>query len=154
MPVFLTEGITHLLPKTENPDNPSQYRPITCLPSIYKIFSSCISSTIYTYLVTNNILHEEQKGCKSRAMGSKEQLVIDSVVLEQARHNKRNIFMGYIDYQKAFDSIPHSWLLQVLEIYNVDPKICRFFKTMPSWTTSLNLRSAPSYHNIAKNSNS
>ncbi|XP_030754980.1 uncharacterized protein LOC115881577 [Sitophilus oryzae] len=52
--------------------------------------------------------------------------------------------MGYIDYQKAFDSIPHSWLLQVLEICNVDPKICRFFKeTMPSWTTSLNLRSAP-----------
>ncbi|XP_030760815.1 uncharacterized protein LOC115885926 [Sitophilus oryzae] len=81
MPVFLTEGITHLLPKTKNPDNPSQYRPITCLPSIYRIFSSCISSKIYTYLVTNNILHEEQKGCKSRAMGSKEQLVMDSVVL-------------------------------------------------------------------------
>ena len=35
-PEWLTEGLTYLLPKTKETTNPKNYRPITCLPTIFK----------------------------------------------------------------------------------------------------------------------
>lgn len=34
MPQFLCNGITYLLPKNNDTQNPANYRPITCLPTI------------------------------------------------------------------------------------------------------------------------
>jgi hypothetical protein len=44
-PEFLAHGITYLKPKDSDTKNPSKYRPITCLPTIYKIMTSCICNT-------------------------------------------------------------------------------------------------------------
>lgn len=140
-PRFLTQGHTYLIPKSNATEDPSQYRPITCLPTMYKLLSALISNKVYTYLEDNNILTEEQKGCKRRAMGCKEQAIIDSEVLGQARQKNRNLYMGYIDYQKAFDSVPHSWLLRVMEMYGIDNTPIQFMKSIMSyWRTRLNLR--------------
>lgn len=140
LPDFLTNGVTYLLPKSDQLQDPSQYRPITCLPTMYKIFTAALCEKLYAYLETNNILTEEQKGCKKKFMGCKEQITIDNVILEQIRKKNRNLYMAYIDYQKAFDSVPHSWLIKTLEIYNVHPVMVRFLKsTMSKWTTKLRI---------------
>ena len=137
-PAFFTQGITYMLPKDNNTQDPSKYRPITCLPTIYKILTSCITNKIYKHCTDNNILYEEQKGCTKYSRGCKEQLIIDSVILEQSRHNKRNIHTAYIDYKKAFDSVPHSWLQQVLSIYKVNHNITQFISyIMSCWNTTL-----------------
>ena len=49
---------------------------------------------------TNKFLAEEQKGCTKISQGCKEQLIIDSVVLEQAHKDNRNLYIAYIDYRK------------------------------------------------------
>lgn len=50
MPHFLTKGITYLKPKSANTADPTQYRPITCLPTLYKILTSCITNKITNHL--------------------------------------------------------------------------------------------------------
>ena len=141
MPESLTQGITYMLPKNEDTKNPTKYRPITCLPTLYKILTSCIAEKVYKYCEENGIMTEQQKGCKKNAQGCKEQLLIDSVILEQAYKNKRNIYVTYIDYKKAFDSVPHSWLIHVLEIYKIDKTIIKFLKhTMSTWKTTANVQ--------------
>jgi len=35
IPEWLTAGVTFLIPKNENTENPKNYRPVTCLPTIY-----------------------------------------------------------------------------------------------------------------------
>lgn len=140
MPEFLTTGITVMLPKTVEPNDPAKFRPITCLPNFYKIVTACIAEKIYKHTETNNILNTEQKGCRRGAMGCKEQLVIDSVIMHQAYSAKRNIFTLYIDYQKAFDSVPHSWLKEILNIYKISPNIVNFMKTtMERWRSHLSV---------------
>jgi hypothetical protein len=69
--------------------------------------TSCIKVIIYDHCQKLNILNEEQKGCVKECFGSKEQLIIDTVIMEQARKNNRSIYTAFIDYKKAYDSVPH-----------------------------------------------
>jgi hypothetical protein len=139
-PEFLAHGITYRKRKDFDTKNPSKYRPITCLPTIYKIMTSCIKVRIYDHCQKLNILNEEQKGCVKECFGCKEQLIIDTVIMEQARKNNRNICTAFIDYKKACDSVPHSWLIKILKIYKINLDLINFLShVMTFWKTTLNL---------------
>lgn len=137
-PMFMTEGITYMKAKTPDISKPQNFRPITCLTTIYKIITSLISNKINRHIEDNNLLTEEQKGCRRRTQGCKEQLIIDGIVTKESKDKQRNVAIAWLDYQKAFDSVPHSYLLEVLEIYKVDRKIISFLQLcMKSWRTKL-----------------
>ena len=140
VPKFLMQGKTYLLPKGELTKDPSNYRPITCLQTIYKIITACITHILNLHVETQNIMTEEQKGCRKGSKGCKEQLIIDSVILNQASKKNRKLFCCYIDYQKAYDSVPHTWLIRALEIYKVHPTVVKFLgHLMQSWRTEIYL---------------
>jgi hypothetical protein len=70
IPEFIARGITYLILKSQDSKDPSNYRPITCLCTVYKIYTACIGEKIYKHLETNKLLAEEQRGCirNSRAV--------------------------------------------------------------------------------------
>lgn len=139
-PSFLTEGRTFLKPKNSDTRDPANYRPITCLQTLYKIITAVIARKIEKHLSTGSVMTEQQKGCRRFAQGCKEQLVIDSVVMKQIEVEQRNAHTAYIDYKKAFDSIPHSWLLAVLDLYKVHSSIRGFLAhVMSKWRTTIHL---------------
>ena len=134
-------GITYLKPKCQNPTTASQYRPITCLNTGYKLLTSCLTIIITEFCESNNVLAEEQKGCRQGTRGCKDQLIIDSVIATQALRNKKNLYTAFIDYQKAFDSVPHSWLLETLRIYKINPTIIHCIGCLMNyWKTTLQVR--------------
>lgn len=138
LPEFLTIGKTYLLPKGEYSRDPAKYRPITCLCTLYKLLTSILSNKIYDHLHSNNIMTEEQKGCYKNSQGCKDQVTIDTVVVKQALNKKRNLSMAYIDYKKAFDSTPHSFLLEILKIYKINNNIIQLISSaMETWSTTL-----------------
>ncbi|KAI5727844.1 hypothetical protein M8J77_007609 [Diaphorina citri] len=140
-PTFLTEGVTYLLPKNDNIDNPANYRPISCLSTMYKLLTSVIKSKIYAHVHQNNILAKEKNGVRPNANGTKELLIFDTVISKQVKIRNKNISIAWIDYIKAYDSVPHSWLIEVLKIYKVDEKVIEFLRmAMTSWSTHLSLK--------------
>ena len=138
IPDWLTEGVTYLLPKSEDTRNPKNYRPITCLTTIYKLLTSVMTERMYTFLEENFVLPSEQKGCKRNSYGCKDQLLIDRMILENCRSSGKDLSTAWIDYRKAFDSVPHDWILKSLDLYKISPVISQFLKSaMEKWDTRL-----------------
>jgi len=94
---WLLQGKTNLIPK--NPKRgaiPSNFRPITCLPTLWKLFSFLVSKLIYKHLDETNLLPPEQKGCRKKSRGTKDHLLVDKLVMDMAKHKKRNLYMAWI----------------------------------------------------------
>jgi hypothetical protein len=48
--------------------------------------------------------------------------------------------MAWIDYQKALDKVPHSWIIKSLELTGINNKIISFTtKLMTYWRTRMRL---------------
>ena len=102
--------------------------------------TSIITKRMKKHLKDFDIIPEEQKGSVSEKQGTIDQLLIDNMILTSARKNKRNLSTGWIDYRKAYDSIPHDWLKKSLEVHKFPQKIINFFTNiMQQWKTTLNL---------------
>ena len=82
----------------------------------------------------------EQRGCKKNYNGCKDQFMINNAILEDCYDKKKNLSTAWIDYKKAFDSVPHSWILKCIQLYKVHPIVSRFIEcSMKSWKTNMAL---------------
>ena len=45
------------------------------------------------------------------------------------KRRKRNLTTAWIDYTKAFDSVPHCWILKCIELFKISPIIKEYMKT-------------------------
>jgi len=131
-PTWTTKGRTVLIQKDKSKGrDASNYRPITCLPLCWKLLTALLSDEIYLFLEENQCLPEEQKGCRRKSRGTGDQLYIDKMILREVKVRKKSLAMGWIDYRKAFDMMPHSWILECLNILGVNHTVVTFLeKTM------------------------
>ena len=130
---WMTTGKTTLLIKNKEKGGvPSNYRPITCLPTTFKLMTAILAEAIQNHLEQNGLIPEEQKENRRKSRGTKDQLLIDKMILQNAKRRKTNLHVAWIDYKKAFDSLPHSWITKSLEMLGVSSNIRQFLKTAMS----------------------
>jgi len=92
-------------------------------------------------LEEQSLLPAEQKGCCTGSKGCKDQLITSKAIYEDCRRRNKNLSIAWIDYQKAFDSVPHSWVEKSIELVGVNSKIVRFYKlSMEKLNTRLILK--------------
>jgi len=127
LPVWLVTGSTRLIPKNINTLDPRNYRPITCLPTMYKLLTSILTNRLYCHFDRNDILAPEQRGCHRECYGCHDLLLIDKMILDDCHMHKKNLSTMWIDYCKAYDSVPHSWVIESLRLYKVSPDLVLFF---------------------------
>jgi len=108
IPECLTAGVTFLIPKNDNTENPKNYRPVTCLPTIYKLITSIINRHVQKYMDDENLMPKEQKGCCGGSKGCKDQLLISKAILQKYKRGGDCVWHGLIII-KLFDRVPHSW---------------------------------------------
>lgn len=85
--------------------------------------------------------HQVKKIADDEAIVVKTHFSSTKMVFEEAKSRiKKNLSMAWIDYRKAFDSVPYSGIKETLEMYEVCPVITRFIveNTKP-WKTALQL---------------
>ena len=116
VPSWLPRGTTSLLQKDKSKDKvASSYRPITCLPLMWKLLTGVIADQIYAHLDQEKLLPEKQKGCSKGSRGTNDLLDIDRAVIKEVKPRNKNLAMAWIDYKKAYDMVPHSWIIEYLD---------------------------------------
>jgi hypothetical protein len=108
---------------------------------MYKTLTGIIAERISSHLEEHNLLAAEQTGNHSGSRVCKDQLLISKAIFEDSKKRKKNLSIAWIDYQKAFDSVPHIWIEKSFELLGLNNKIINFFKSsMEKWSTRLQLK--------------
>ena len=116
----MTKGRTCLIPKNEKKGNEiSHFRPIMCLPIIWKVFIGILAEQVYGHMKSEKLLPDEQKGCRRQSKGTKGLLMIDKMVKKDCKRRMTNISVAWVDYTKAYDQVPHTWILQCLKLFKI-----------------------------------
>ena len=79
----------------------------------------------------------EQKGCRRQSRGTKDQLILDKMVIKNCKKRMTNLNVAWIDYKKAYNMIPHTWILQYLKIFKVANMRNLIEKSMKTWKVEL-----------------
>ena len=140
VPDWLVKGRTVLIQKESAKGTvASNYRPIACLPLMWKLLTGIFADKVYDHLLMNGALPDEQKGCRRGSRGTKDQLLIDDkAVLRDAKRKKRHLSVAWIDYKKTYDMVPHSWIHEILSMMKVAGNIAGLLeKSMDQWKTVL-----------------
>uniref|UniRef100_A0A7N8XHF5 Reverse transcriptase domain-containing protein n=1 Tax=Mastacembelus armatus TaxID=205130 RepID=A0A7N8XHF5_9TELE len=136
-PEWLTEGRTVLILKDPQKGAvPSNYRPITCLCTTWKLLSGIIAAKMSRHMA--QYMSGAQKGIGKDTRGAKHQLLVDKAVARDCKTRQTNLCTAWIDYKKAYDSMPHTWILECLELYNINRTLRTFIRnSMGLWKTNL-----------------
>lgn len=109
-----------VIPLHKNNDKtlPSNYRPISLLPSISKIFEKLLVKRFSQFFVTQNTLTDHQFGFRSKhsTIHAVTKFTLD--IITELNQNKSTI-ATFIDFSKAFDRINHEILLHKLHLYGI-----------------------------------
>lgn len=105
----------------------SNYRPISLLPSISKIFERLIHKRLYNYLSKHNILVPNQYGFRPKHSTTLAVLDLQEKITS-ALENRQSSIGIFLDLSKAFDSIDHTILLNKLYHYGIRGQALELFK--------------------------
>ena len=107
----------------------NKYRPIACLPLMWKLLTEIFGDKIYDHLLM----------CRKGVTGTKDQLLIDKVMWKEVKRFMKNVAMAYIDYRKVYDMVPCSSILEMMELTGVAKNVGSLIRrSMSNWCTVFN----------------
>lgn len=71
------------------------YQPKIYSNLLWNFKTGIISDKVYQHLEKKNLLLEEQKGCRHASRGTKDQLLIDKIVIRNSKSRKANLNIAW-----------------------------------------------------------
>jgi hypothetical protein len=128
MPDAMRAGETLLFPKTNPPsDNPAEYRPITLLPILIRVLHKIIDIEIRKHIFgdpgadpvqrhLHSLIFVGQAGFQKDRCANEAAMTLHILLAAQRAGGGHNsLFGAFLDIHKAFDSLDHGHLLDMLE---------------------------------------
>jgi ribonuclease HI/exonuclease III len=104
---------TTLIFKKEDPANPKNYRPIALANTMYKLWTSVITTAASSFAENNHIINSYQEGFRLHRNTTR-QLQNYLHIIEDAALTNKDLYATYIDLSCAFNTVDHDRLLWVM----------------------------------------
>lgn len=120
--------------KGGDPTNLDNYRPISRLSVMAKLFESLLNEQIKHFLADHSVLSPMQSGFRQ---GHSTVTAVASVTNDiiTALDNKKSCAALFIDLSKAFDTVCHDLLLERLKSIGFSPSVIKWFSNYLSGRT-------------------
>ena len=112
-PTKWTESIVLPLFRKGDVTNPNNYRGISLFDASSKDYSTIINLRLQEWVEVNNITGKHQAGFKKNYSTTDHMFTLLALVQKQVSLN-RKLYVAFIDFEKAFDSINRKLLWPVL----------------------------------------
>ena len=96
----------------------TNFRPITLLPSLSKIWEKIIANRILNYMTHHNFINTHQYGFQPQRSTTDAITQLTSHIIQGREINKHTLAV-FLDFSKAFDTIDHAILIKKLEHYGI-----------------------------------
>nr|XP_047138938.1 uncharacterized protein LOC124814888 [Hydra vulgaris] len=107
--------------------NAGNYRPISLTSVVCKVMESIVKDTIMNHLNKNKLLIPEQHGfIKSKNCVTNLLETLD--IITESINCGKCVDVAFLDFSKAFDSVPHSRLLLKLKSFGIVGKLLQWCK--------------------------
>ena len=114
--------------KSEDKTLCENYRPISVISNIAKIFEKLVCRQLNTFLNNNNIIVKNQSGFRRNHSTETSLLQSTEMWLKSMDQGKINGVI-YLDLKKAFDTIDHQILLSKLQAYGIRDHTLKWFQS-------------------------
>ena len=122
----------------------NNYRPISLLSNINKIYEKCMHTRLTNFLMINKLFFSNQLGFRN-GYSTNHALTSSTEMIGTALDVDKFTCGVFIDLQKAFDTLDHGILLSKLNHYGVREAFYQWFKSYltgrPQYTTIAHLKS-------------
>lgn len=121
--------LTMLFMKGDKED-PLNFREIGLVNNVTKICTQLLKVRLERSVKGNGLLTESQMGFRKRRSCTDCIFTFVLTVQLQFRLGQREVYAIFVDFKRAFDSIPHKWLWAKLLTLEVSPKLTRIIKSL------------------------
>ena len=135
-PLLWSSGLIVPIHKKDDRSKVENYRGITLLSSLSKLFTSILNDRLYDYATKKGILKVEQGGFR-KMHGTADsifilKMLIDKYVKSKSRKQRNMLFSCFVDFRKAFDRVPRNKLFDKLGVVGVKGRFLELLMSMYS----------------------
>ena len=112
-------------------DDPNNYRGISINSCISKLFTLILNDRFTEYLNVNNTIYYNQIGFRKGYRPADHVFTLKTLV-DQAFHAKKDLYVCFVDFRKAYDTVWRDGLFYKLLKQNISPKFVNILKSMYS----------------------
>ncbi|XP_011299809.1 RNA-directed DNA polymerase from mobile element jockey-like [Fopius arisanus] len=122
-------ALTMIFKKGDKLD-PLNYRGIALCNCLTKLFTQILRDRIQQWADREKILDESQAGFRPGRGCLDQVFVLFDAIRLQLRLGSRKVFSVFVDFRRAFDSVPHDKLWSKLLNLHLSPKIVKILKSL------------------------
>ena len=110
-------------------EDPSNYRGISLLSCLGKVFSNLINDRLPRFVNENNIIGPEQAGFRS-GFSTLDHIFSLKILIDIYLNKHKRLYCCYVDYSKAFDTVSRTELWSKLLNNNISGKLFQIIYNM------------------------
>ena len=129
IPEWIVGLIVPIYKKGEKSE-PSNYRGITLMSCLGKLFIAILNNRLLQYTIYNKILSESQLGFLAGNKTSDAHIIMNNAIRKHCHKNGSKIYSCFIDFSKAFDTVPRDILFNKLLKHGVNGRFFNIIKNI------------------------